>query len=136
MLAKNLGIELEEHGFCKTEQGNPVQTSRGRGSSSAAPSAVPRTFRNVMERAAPSPARRGSSPHAGARDHRGGASDGERSQGDRPENGVFVCHCGINIGGRRRCPRVVEYAKTLPNVVYATDNLLPAPRIRPSRWAR
>jgi heterodisulfide reductase subunit A len=37
--------------------------------------------------------------------------------------GVFVCHCGINIGGVVRVPDVMEYAKTLPNVVYAEQNL-------------
>ena len=37
--------------------------------------------------------------------------------------GVFVCHCGFNIGGVVDVPVVVEYAKTLPNVVYAEENL-------------
>ncbi len=37
--------------------------------------------------------------------------------------GVFVCHCGNNIGGVVRVPEVVESARTLPNVVYAEDNL-------------
>lgn len=37
--------------------------------------------------------------------------------------GVFVCHCGNNIGGVVRVPEVVEYARTLPNVVYVEDNL-------------
>jgi len=37
--------------------------------------------------------------------------------------GVFICHCGINIGGVVDVPQVVEYARTLPNVVYAEDNL-------------
>ena len=37
--------------------------------------------------------------------------------------GVFVCHCGVNIGGVVNVPQVVEYAKTLPNVAYAEDNL-------------
>ena len=40
-----------------------------------------------------------------------------------PRVGVFVCHCGINIGGVVDVPSVVEYAKTLPNVVYAEGNL-------------
>jgi len=40
-----------------------------------------------------------------------------------PRIGVFVCHCGINIGGVVDVPGVVEYAKSLPNVVYAEDNL-------------
>ena len=36
---------------------------------------------------------------------------------------MFVCHCGINIGGVVRVPEVVEFAKNLPNVVYAEHNL-------------
>ncbi|GAG96251.1 unnamed protein product, partial [marine sediment metagenome] len=40
-----------------------------------------------------------------------------------PRIGVFICHCGINIGGYVAVPQVVEYTKTLPNVVYAEDNL-------------
>ena len=35
--------------------------------------------------------------------------------------GVFVCHCGVNVGGVVDCPEVAEYAKTLPNVEFATD---------------
>ena len=37
--------------------------------------------------------------------------------------GVFVCNCGINIGSVVRVPEVVEYAKSLPNVVYVQENL-------------
>jgi len=37
--------------------------------------------------------------------------------------GVFVCHCGFNIGGVVDVPQVVKYAKTLPNVVCAEENL-------------
>lgn len=40
-----------------------------------------------------------------------------------PRIGVFVCHCGINIAGVVNVSSVVEYAKTLPDVVYAEDNL-------------
>ncbi len=40
-----------------------------------------------------------------------------------PRIGVFVCHCGTNIGGFVDVPNVVEYVKTLPNVVYAGRNL-------------
>jgi len=42
---------------------------------------------------------------------------------DKPRIGVFVCHCGSNIGGFVDVKSVAEYAKTLPDVVYATDNL-------------
>ncbi|UCG69638.1 MAG: CoB--CoM heterodisulfide reductase iron-sulfur subunit A family protein [Thermoplasmata archaeon] len=37
--------------------------------------------------------------------------------------GVFVCHCGVNIGGFVDVPNVAEYAKTLPNVIHAENNL-------------
>ncbi|MCK4445098.1 MAG: CoB--CoM heterodisulfide reductase iron-sulfur subunit A family protein, partial [Thermoplasmata archaeon] len=43
--------------------------------------------------------------------------------GQEPRIGVFVCHCGINIGGVVDVPSVVEHAKTLPNVVHAEENL-------------
>ena len=38
---------------------------------------------------------------------------------DEPRIGVFVCHCGVNIGGFVDVPGVADYAKTLPNVVHA-----------------
>jgi heterodisulfide reductase subunit A len=37
--------------------------------------------------------------------------------------GVFICHCGTNIGGFLDVPTVVEFAKTLPNVVFAEEGL-------------
>lgn len=37
--------------------------------------------------------------------------------------GVFVCHCGTNIGGIVNVPKVVEYARTLPCVACAEGNL-------------
>jgi heterodisulfide reductase subunit A2 len=37
--------------------------------------------------------------------------------------GVFVCHCGTNIGGFVDVPGVIEYIKKLPGVVHAEHNL-------------
>jgi len=37
--------------------------------------------------------------------------------------GVFVCRCGTNIAGVVDVPAVVEFAKTLPGVVYVEENL-------------
>ncbi|MCX6348589.1 MAG: FAD-dependent oxidoreductase, partial [Candidatus Aureabacteria bacterium] len=48
----------------------------------------------------------------------------EREIGEEePRVGVFICRCGINIGGVVDVPAVVEYAKTLPSVAYAEENL-------------
>jgi len=42
---------------------------------------------------------------------------------EEPRIGVFICHCGLNIAGTVNVKEVVEYAKTLPYVVYAESNL-------------
>ena len=46
----------------------------------------------------------------------------DRSQ-EQPRIGVFICNCGINIGGLLSVPTLKEYAATLPNVVMVDDNL-------------
>ncbi len=38
-------------------------------------------------------------------------------QVEPPRVGVFVCHCGMNIAGTLDIKQVVEYAKTIPDVV-------------------
>ena len=43
--------------------------------------------------------------------------------GQEPRIGVFVCNCGINIGGVADVPAVREYARSLPHVVHVEDNL-------------
>ncbi|MFZ5643946.1 MAG: FAD-dependent oxidoreductase [Bacillota bacterium] len=43
--------------------------------------------------------------------------------GDIIRMGVIICHCGINIGSVVKVPEVVEYAKTLPGVVFADEKL-------------
>ncbi|MGD0217423.1 MAG: FAD-dependent oxidoreductase [Desulfobaccales bacterium] len=42
---------------------------------------------------------------------------------DTPRIGVFVCNCGINIGGIVNVPEVAAYAQTLPNVALVAENL-------------
>lgn len=50
---------------------------------------------------------------------------GMRTRDVRSETrvGVFVCHCGTNIGGFLDVSEVTEYARSLPHVVFAQDNL-------------
>jgi len=42
---------------------------------------------------------------------------------EEPRVGVFICHCGVNIGGVVNVPETTEYAKTLPYVAYAEHSL-------------
>ena len=43
----------------------------------------------------------------------------EIADDDEPRVGVFVCRCGINIGGVVDVEDVVEYASTIPGVVFS-----------------
>lgn len=43
-------------------------------------------------------------------------------QEESPRVGVFVCHCGLNIAGTVDVKQVVEYAKTIPDVVVVKEN--------------
>ncbi|MDR0901068.1 MAG: CoB--CoM heterodisulfide reductase iron-sulfur subunit A family protein [Methanobrevibacter sp.] len=49
------------------------------------------------------------------------AEENRDIENEEPRIGVYVCHCGINIGGVVDVPAVAEYAKSLPNVVLAKD---------------
>jgi heterodisulfide reductase subunit A len=42
---------------------------------------------------------------------------------EEPRVGVFVCNCGLNIGGVADVPAVVEYARGISGVAYAQANL-------------
>ncbi len=43
-------------------------------------------------------------------------------QAESPRVGIFVCHCGMNIAGTVDVKQVVEYAKTIPDVVVVKEN--------------
>ncbi len=52
------------------------------------------------------------------------AEKGKQAE-SKPEElriGVFICHCGLNIAGVIDIKELVEFAKTLPDVVYVKDN--------------
>ncbi len=42
---------------------------------------------------------------------------------EEPRVGIFVCHCGANIGRVVRVPEVVEYAMGLPCVVHSQEQI-------------
>jgi heterodisulfide reductase subunit A len=122
--AKAMGIELTDGGFCKTQTFSPTATSRDGiyvCGAFQSPKDIPQT---VVE--AGSAALCAGADIAEAR----GTLAKEVAApvirdiaGQRPRIGIFVCHCGINIGGVVDVPGVAEYAKTLPYVEYAEDNL-------------
>ncbi|MCS7124437.1 MAG: CoB-CoM heterodisulfide reductase HdrA2 [Candidatus Bathyarchaeota archaeon] len=53
------------------------------------------------------------------------AEKSETKPQNKPEElriGVFICHCGLNIAGVIDIKELVEFAKTLPDVVFVKDN--------------
>jgi heterodisulfide reductase subunit A2 len=50
-------------------------------------------------------------------------NNGNEDQSATLRIGVFICDCGSNIAGHLDCKAVTEYASTLPDVVYAKENL-------------
>ena len=123
-LARRMGIELTEGGFCKTDSFDPVATNVDGVYVCGAlqgPKDIPQS---VIE--------------AGAASLSAGVALAESRHtltqsvemppeidisGERPRVGVFVCQCGINIGGVVDVPAVRDYAATLPYVEYVADNL-------------
>ena len=123
-LANRFGIELNAHGFCKASPANPMETSRPGIFVSGAfqgPVDIPES----VFTASAAGAQCGELLH-----YRRGKLAKERIypperdvSREEPKIGVFVCHCGANIGRIVGVPSTVEYALTLPNVVYAQEQL-------------
>ena len=123
-LATRLGIELEPHGFCATSAFAPLATSREGVYVCGAfqsPQDIPETVAQASGAAAA--ATEAISIVRGELLKRGEYPPERDVSQEEPRIGVFVCHCGINIAGVVDVEAVREYARTLPHVVYAEDNL-------------
>lgn len=123
-LGEKLGIELNDFDFCNTTIFSPISTNK-QGIYVCGVFQDPKDIPDSVAQASGAAAR-ASSIIASERDTLTTVKvyPPEREVGDEePRIGAFICHCGINIGGVVNVPKVVEYAKTLPNVAYAEDNL-------------
>jgi len=123
-LSECLGIELNQYSFIKTLPWTPEETSRPGiyvcGASSE-PRDIPETVTQASGAAAKASALLSSARGTLLTEK---VYPEEIDVTDQPPRvGVFICNCGINIGGVVRVPEVVEYAKTLPDVAYAEENL-------------
>jgi len=123
-LADKFSIKLNEHNFCDTNPANPMETSRPGVFISGAfngPTDIPESVFTAS----------GASSQCGELlDYRRDKLTEEKVfpaerdvSKEQPRIGVFVCHCGANIGRIVNVPSTVEYAMTLPNVVYAQEQL-------------
>ncbi len=123
-LAKTFGIGINDHGFCRTDSANPMATTRPGIFVSGA-------FQGPMD----IPESVFTASAAGSQcgqllDYRRDKLTTEKvyppetgAASDEPRIGVFVCHCGANIGRVVDVPSTVAYTQTLPNVVHAQEQL-------------
>ena len=123
-LAEKLGVELNTHQYAETGSFTPVSTNKDgiylcgvfQG-----PKDIPQS---IMEASAAAAA--AGEVLASARGTMARTKELPPEQdfsGEESRIGVFVCNCGINIGGIADVPAVRDYAGTLPNVVHVEDNL-------------
>jgi heterodisulfide reductase subunit A-like polyferredoxin len=124
-LARALDIGLNEYGFVKSSPNNPVVTTREGvyvSGASESPKDIPETVTQASGAACEA-----ASIIAEARgkdlvvQHL--PEEREVTVEEEPRIGVFICHCGVNIGGVVNVPEIKEYAKSLPNVIVADENL-------------
>jgi heterodisulfide reductase subunit A-like polyferredoxin len=123
-LAERIGVELNKSRFAVTHPFAPIETSRA-GVYACGVFQEPKDIpSSVIEASAAACA-------AGSRlaDVRNTLTRSvERPEeidvtGQESRIGVFVCNCGVNISSVVDVAEVEEYAKTLPNVAFATQNL-------------
>jgi len=123
-LARKLSIDLNPYGFAKTDPFTPLSTSRSGIYVCGAfqgPKDIPETVAQASGAAGAA-----SAMLSGARGTMVALKEypEERNvSGEVPRIGVFVCRCGSNIGGVVDVPGLREYAASLPDVVYAEENL-------------
>jgi heterodisulfide reductase subunit A len=123
-LAEKFGIELNAHEFCRTSPFNPIETSRPGVFVSGAfqgPIDIPESVMSASGAEALC---------SQLLEYRRGRLDKQREYPlerdvakEDPRVGVFVCHCGANIGRTVNVPAVVEYAATLAHVVHAQESI-------------
>jgi heterodisulfide reductase subunit A len=123
-VAQNLGIELNRYNFVATDDVRPVATSRPGIYVAGVMQGCKDIPQSVMEAsaAACSAGLALSSARGTLVKEKQFPAESDVS-GEEPRIGVFVCNCGINIGGIADVPAITEYAAGLPHVVHAEENL-------------
>jgi len=123
-LAKRLGVNLDDKGFCVTDPLRPLETSR-KGvyvcGAFEAPKDIPETVAQAS--GAASFAAADIAEVRGTLLYQEELPPEKDVEGLEPRVGVFVCHCGVNIGSVVSVPEVKEYAAGLPGVAYAGEFL-------------
>jgi len=123
-LAKILRVQLNEYGFCDTSEFAPFETSKAGifvCGAFAGPKDIPESVSQASGAAIKATKIIASEKWKLTKTKEYPPQRDVSKEEKRI--GVFICHCGINIGGVVNVLEVTDYAKTLPNVVHAEHNL-------------
>lgn len=123
-LGRDLGVELDDYGFCHTVEFDPLQTSKA-GIYAVGPFREPKDIPESVVEASGAAAAAGEllASARGTLTRQAEYPPERDVTKEEPRIAVFVCHCGSNIGGFLDVPGVADYARTLPFVIHAEDNL-------------
>jgi heterodisulfide reductase subunit A-like polyferredoxin len=122
--AERLGIDLNEYGFCATNRSLPLSTSRPGvfvGGAFQEPKDIPETV--MQASGAASMAMELLASARNTRTVKKKYPDEHDVTDEEPRIGVFVCHCGRNIGSVIDVERVVKNIEAEPGVVLATHTM-------------
>jgi heterodisulfide reductase subunit A len=123
-LSARLQLNQNTYGFIETTSFAPVSSNRAGiyviGALSG-PKDIPQSVTEASAAAAMSAG--ALAPARGILARKKDYPEERETRGEPPRVGVFVCSCGINIAGVIDVAAVTEYAKTLPNVAYAENNM-------------
>ncbi|OQY01171.1 MAG: hypothetical protein B6I26_04755 [Desulfobacteraceae bacterium 4572_130] len=124
LLARNLGISIDDYGFPLTTSFEPVETSR-HGVYVCGAFHSPKTIPSFIIDASAASGMIGSllSESRWSKTKTIELIPERDIRGEPPRIGVFVCCCGTNIAAYVNVAAVVEHAKTLPYVVFVQQNL-------------
>ncbi len=123
-IAGKIGVDLTRYNFVDSTSFDPVKTSRPGVYACGVfegPKDIPDTVAQASAAAAAA-----TSALAAVRGTRIKKKEypPERDVSEEPLRiGVFVCHCGINIGGIADVKAILDYTRSLPGVVYSEENL-------------
>jgi len=123
-LARRLDIDLNQYNFAKTDPFAPVETSKP-GIYTCGVFQGPKDIPGSVTEASAAACLAGSELAAARGKDIPEVKVPEELDvaGQDPRIGVFVCNCGINIGGVVDVPAVQQYAADLPGVVFTDANL-------------
>jgi len=123
-LAERLGVELNENRFVKTDSLAPLSTSRP-GVFACGAFSGPKDIPDSVAQSSAAACIAGAvlAPARGTLTRSLELPPEVDVTDDEPRVGVFVCNCGLNIGGVADVPDIVDYAKELPGVVHAEENM-------------